>query len=77
MRDTPRTESNLRGSDIRPTHPFVEFTRQLERELAAKSAELARVRGLLDDYFAAYPHGKLGDAYRELKNAAAERLTRG
>lgn len=41
------------------------------------SAELARVRGLLDDYFAAYPHGKLGDAYRELTNAAAERLTRG
>lgn len=32
--ETPRTDANLRGANIRPTHPFVEFCRQLERELA-------------------------------------------
>lgn len=34
--DTPRTDTNLRGSDTRASSPFAEFTRQLERELAAE-----------------------------------------
>lgn len=45
MSDTPRTDTNLRGSDTRPSSPFAEFTRQIERELAAerKRAELAEL----------------------------------
>jgi hypothetical protein len=47
--DTPRTDANLRGSGIRETHPFVEFTRQLERELADKTAAHAKLAWCLKE----------------------------
>jgi uncharacterized protein YeaO (DUF488 family) len=41
---TPRTDANLRGWQDELPAPFVEFTRQLERELANKTAECERLR---------------------------------
>ena len=71
MSDTPmpmrrKALEHWRSYAQRLKHRVVE----LERELSAARRELAQARELLYEYFAAYPHGRLGEKYRALKSPA-------
>jgi hypothetical protein len=49
MSDTPRTDKYVLAGVQRSRHDMIEYAKKLERDLAARDAEIERLRGALQD----------------------------
>lgn len=50
MSETPRTDALLNNKEVVVDCAFLDFARQLERELAAKDKEIERLQELFHDW---------------------------